>query len=113
MKIKKEPLEPYHKRIKVTDSDLCCKIRPEIQCVFCKELMCKDCGRAWSGRKHFLLDLCRSRFSAAQIKESNECFKRRIVGGKIPSRLGECFICTVRSSIMDTDRMRLDKLRHK
>ena len=115
-KIKKVAARPYHTTIKKTDSTLCCSLNPVIQCRFCETLLCKDCGRAWSGRKHFLLDLCRGRFSEAQIKESNACFKERLVDGKVVG-LGDCLICIARAAMADNgadlDRMILSELRKR
>lgn len=89
-------------------SDLCCSINPTFVCRFCKKKMCVDCGKAWSGRKHFILDVCRGRFSEAQLTESSVCFKKRIVKGKRPSTLGDCFVCKVRPFIPDYDREEIE-----
>lgn len=86
-------------------NDLCCKIHPQAICLFCAHKMCHDCARAWSGRKHFIIDMCRSRFSAKELKEAAECFKKRLgPNGEIPKGLGKCKVCEIKRCLNANDR---------
>lgn len=104
-------LKPYHETIKPTDSTLCCQINAAMTCWYCKAKLCNDCGRAWSGRKHFIVDMCRKRFTKEEITEANDCFRKRTANGTVKaSRLGHCKICnTRRGGQVGGDRLPMSK----
>lgn len=83
---------------------LCCTLSPEVECDFCGEIMCMSCGKTWSPRKHFILDMCRSRFSKEEIDAANKCYQERLAVEGAPSALapitlGECKVCLARAEI--------------
>ena len=84
---------------------LCCTLSPEIECIFCDKVMCAGCGKKWSAARHFVLDLCRKRFTEKEIAAAAECFKVR--KGKQVQGLGECKVCITRRSL-NSDRYYID-----
>jgi hypothetical protein len=91
-------------------NDLCCKIHPQAVCSYCGHVMCRDCAQAWSGRKHFIIDMCRSRFSAKELKEAAECFKKRLgPKGEMPFGLGTCKICNAKKTLRVNDRALIEE----
>jgi len=88
-----------------SSSTLCCKIHPQVKCDHCGLALCKDCGKKWSNRKHFILDMCRTKFTPAQLREAAICFKKRIAkDGTLPRRLGNCYVCVYKINSGDADR---------
>ncbi len=79
---------------------LCCTLNKGAECTFCGMIMCKECARAWSQRRHFVLDMCRSRFSKKELEEANKCYKDRLKEGNgTLKRPGDCKVCRERLDI--------------
>jgi len=93
--------------VRPTDSNLCCVIHPDYCCLYCGQKLCKMCAQRWSGRKHFILDQCRKRFTESDILAANICFKKRFVNGEIPKGLGDCKICLSKKKLGINDRGRI------
>lgn len=95
---------------------LCCQVNPQIRCSFCKEVLCYECGKAWSKVRHFIIDMCRRRFTKQQLKEATKCYSERkakqdrnstkINGGIVapPLTAGACQVCTIKRATNHNDR---------
>lgn len=85
---------------------LCCVLNAEIECSYCSEVMCDECGKKWGALRHFILDLCRSRFTSKELTAASKCYKDRLAEGNgkvvVP---GKCTVCRSRKRI-DSDRRR-------
>lgn len=92
-KIKVES-DPY----RLKGPHLCCTLSPEARCTFCNEVMCNGCAIPWSPRKHFIVDLCRKRFTEVDIAKGTKCYVDRLKESKKSGALeaGDCKICKKR-----------------
>lgn len=79
---------------------LCCVLNAEIECIFCGEVMCYGCGHAWSPFRHYVLDMCRGRFTSKELEAAAKCYKDRIKQGNgALKKPGKCKICKARPAI--------------
>jgi hypothetical protein len=88
---------------------LCCTLNKGAECTFCHERMCIECAKAWSPRKHFILDMCRKRFTPSQLDDAAKCYEGRIKQGKA-NMTGSCEICMLRKVATHNDR-RFDRIK--
>lgn len=84
---------------------LCCTLNKGAECSFCKESMCIECARAWSPRKHFVLDMCRKRFTKGQLIKAAKCYADRLKQGNgTLKKVGNCDVCKERADSTHNDR---------
>ena len=86
---------------------LCCITKPMHYCRNCKDIrLCTDHGRPYVERdNHFIVDMCRKRFTRKEIIAASKCYKKRLttdtfvssITGKPQKRLsetfGDCLVC--------------------
>jgi len=84
---------------------LCCTLNTGAECTFCHERMCQECAKAWSPRKHFILDMCRKRFTKKQLKDAAKCYADRLKQGNgTLKKVGDCDVCNERKQSIHNDR---------
>jgi len=84
---------------------LCCTLNQGAECTFCKERMCRECAKAWSPRKHFILDMCRKRFTKKQLDAAAKCYADRLKQGNgTAKKVGDCEVCLERKMTSYNDR---------
>lgn len=96
---------------------LCCMVNKDFECKFCHEVMCTECGKAWSENKHFILDMCRKRFTSLQLKKAAKCYADRVANQTARARhmpmtqLSDCYVCRAHKKRFAHD-FEMDRLRY-